>query len=58
MATTTEISLIISGVPDIQDVPFSEEASFDDVGYAHLMRRIGIAEGEPGAAVSAFNSSI
>jgi hypothetical protein len=26
--------------------------------YARIMRRIGIAEGEPGTPVSAFNSSI
>jgi len=43
---------------DIHDLPLDAEVSFDEVEYAHIMRRIGIAEGEQGTSVSAFNSSI
>jgi hypothetical protein len=42
----------------VYDLPLDAPDSFDDVEYAHIMRRIGIAEGEPGTSVSAFNSSI
>jgi hypothetical protein len=47
-----------SDVSDIHDLPLDAEVGFDEVEYAHIMRRIGIAEGEPGTSVSAFNSSI
>lgn len=40
------------------DLPLDAEAGFDNVEYAHTMRRIGIVEGELGTPVSAFNSSI
>ena len=53
--TVTQDTLA-SEVADIRDLPLDAEFSIDDAGYAHLMRRIGIAEGEP--SVSAFNSSI
>jgi hypothetical protein len=49
---------IVSEVSDTRDLPLDAEVNLDDVEYAHLMRRIGIAEGEPGTSVSAFNSSI
>jgi len=47
-----------SDVSDIHDLPLDAEVGFGGVEYAHIMRRIGIAEGEPGTSVSAFNSSI
>jgi hypothetical protein len=43
---------------DIHDLPLDAVVSIDDIEYAHIMRRIGIAEGEQGTSVSAFNSSI
>jgi len=49
---------ILSDVRDVHDLPLDADDSIDNVEYAHIMRRIGIAEGEPGAPVSAFNSSI
>lgn len=41
----------------VYDLPLDAE-DIDDVEFAHIMRRIGIAAGEPGTSVSAFNSSI
>jgi hypothetical protein len=49
-------STLVSGTPDIQDLPLDADVKFDDAEYTHIMRRIGVAEGEP--SVSAFNSSI
>jgi len=49
-------STLVSGTPDIQDLPLDADEIIDDVEYTHIMRRIGAAEGEP--SVSAFNSSI
>jgi len=43
---------------DLSDLPLDAEVNLDDAEYAHIMRRIGITEGEPGTTVSAFNSSI
>ena len=40
------------------DLPLDAEVEFDNVEYAHTMRRIGIIDGELGTPVSAFNSSI
>jgi hypothetical protein len=40
------------------DMPLDAETSIDEAEYAHIMRRIGIVEGEAGTPVSAFNSSI
>lgn len=40
------------------DAPLGAEVEFDSEEYAHMMRRIGLAEGELGTPVSAFNSSI
>jgi hypothetical protein len=45
-----------SEIADTQDLPLDE--SIDETQYAHLMRRIGLVESEPGTPVSAFNSSI
>jgi hypothetical protein len=45
-----------SELSDTRDLPLDE--SIDETQYAHLMRRIGLVEGEPGTPVSAFNSSI
>jgi hypothetical protein len=39
------------------DQPLDAER-VDSVEMAHIMRRVGLAEGEPGTSVSAFNSSI
>jgi hypothetical protein len=50
--------VIVTDMSDIRDLPLDAEINIDDVEYAHIMRRIGIAEGEPGTSVSAFNSSI
>jgi len=50
--------LLTSAVPDVGDVPLSDPLEVDDDSYARIMRRIGLAEGDPGPAVSAFNSSI
>ncbi len=50
--------VIPTDVSDILDLPLDTEINIDDVEYAHIMRRTGIAEGEPGTSVSAFNSSI
>jgi hypothetical protein len=49
---------ITGDVSDISDLPFDTEVNIDDAEYAHIMRRIGVVEGEPGTSVSAFNSSI
>ena len=49
---------IVSDVSDVSDLPLDDEVTADDVEYARIMRRIGIAEGERGTTVSAFNSSI
>ena len=58
MPTTYADAVFTSGLSDIHDLPLDAEISIDDAEYAHIMRRIGIAEGEPGTTVSAFNSSI
>ena len=58
MATSYADDVFTSDMSDIHDLPLDAEVSIDDVKYAHIMRRIGIAEGEPGTSVSAFNSSI
>jgi hypothetical protein len=42
----------------VYDLPLDADVDFDNVEYAHAMRRIGIVEGELGTPVSAFNSSI
>lgn len=55
MTTTQDLASDMAG---LSDLPLDTEASIDDVEYAHIMRRTGIAEGEPGTSVSAFNSSI
>jgi hypothetical protein len=58
MPTSYADDVFTSDVSDIHDLPLDAEVGFDEVEYAHIMRRIGIAEGEPGTSVSAFNSSI
>jgi hypothetical protein len=58
MATSYADDVFTSDMSDIHDLPLDAEGSFDEVEYAHIMRRIGIAEGEAGTSVSAFNSSI
>jgi hypothetical protein len=42
----------------VDDLPLGGEVGFDNAEYAHIMRRIGVEEGELGTPVSAFNSSI
>jgi hypothetical protein len=49
-------SELISDIPDTQDLPLDDEVS--DGEYEQLLRRTGVAEGEQGTRVSAFNSSI
>jgi hypothetical protein len=58
MATSYADDVFTSDMSDIHDLPLDAEGNFDEVEYAHIMRRIGIAEGEQGTSVSAFNSSI
>src|SRR6202000_1558522 len=58
MATSYADDVFTSDMSDIHDLPLDAEGSFDEVEYAHIMRRIGIAEGEAGTSVSALNSSI
>jgi hypothetical protein len=58
MPTTFADAVLTSDMSDIHDLPLDAEVSIDDVEYAHIMRRIGLVEGEPGTSVSAFNSSI
>lgn len=53
MSTTLARAVV---VPDIQDRPFDADLAIDESEYMQIMRRIGVAEGEP--SVSAFNSSI
>lgn len=55
---TLDLDMIVTDMSDIRDLPLDAEINIDDVEYAHIMRRIGIVEGEPGTSVSAFNSSI
>lgn len=58
MRTSYPDDVLTSDMSDIQDLPLDAKVGIDDVEYAHIMRRIGIAEGESGTSVSAFNSSI
>jgi hypothetical protein len=58
MPTSYADDVFTSDMSDIRDLPLDTEVSFDEVEYGHIMRRIGIAEGEQGTSVSAFNSSI
>ena len=57
MTTATEDAILLSDLADTGDLPLGE-ASLSDAEYETLMRRTGIAEGEAGTPVSAFNSSI
>lgn len=54
---TIATASLVSEIPDTRDRPL-DEGPGDDDEYAALMRRTGIAEGEAGTRVSAFNSSI
>ncbi len=54
----TDAGVLVSEVPDTYDLPFDVEVNPADVEYARIMRMIGISDSEPGASVSAFNSSI
>jgi hypothetical protein len=58
MPTSYAGDVFTSDVSDIHDLPLDAEVSFDEVEYEHIMRRIGVVQGEPGTSVSAFNSSI
>jgi hypothetical protein len=58
MPTSYADDVFTSDMSDIRDLPLDAEVSFDEVEYGHIMRRIGIVEGEQGTPVSAFNSSI
>jgi FXSXX-COOH protein len=58
MPTIYADEVIVSEVSDIRDLPLDTEDAIDDAEYAHIMRRSGVAEGDPGTSVSAFNSSI
>ena len=56
MSLTLVSAGVAPGITGIQDLPLDADVIIDDAEYAHIMRRIGVAEGEP--SVSAFNSSI
>jgi hypothetical protein len=56
LASAVAVAVAVSGMPDIQDLPLDADVIIDEAEYTHIMRRIGVAEGEP--SVSAFNSSI
>jgi hypothetical protein len=58
MPTVSTDHNIVSDVSDMRDQPLDAEVGFDFSEYARIMRRIGVAEGELGTPVSAFNSSI
>jgi hypothetical protein len=58
MSTNYVDAVFTSDMPDIHDLPLDAEVCIDAIEYAHIMRRIGVTEGEPGTSVSAFNSSI
>jgi hypothetical protein len=49
---------VMSDLAEIDDLPLDAEVNLDDIEYARIMRRIDSGDGEPGATVSAFNSSI
>lgn len=53
---TTAPETLSSSVPDLGDVPLGDPLEVTGEDYARIMRRIGLADGEP--QVSAFNSSI
>ena len=56
MTTATEGAVLLSGLTDSGDEPLT--APLGDEEYARLIRRTGLAGGEPGTTVSAFNSSV
>jgi len=58
MPTIYAVEVIPSDVSDLRDLPLDAEVDIDNVEYAHMMWRVGVAEGEAGTSVSAFNSSI
>jgi hypothetical protein len=58
MSTSYADDVFTSDMSDLRDLPLDAEVSFGEVEYGHIMRRIGIVEGEQGTSVSAFNSSI
>jgi len=58
MATSYPDAVFTSDMSDIHDLPLDAEVDSAEIEYAHIMRRIGIVEGERGTTVSAFNSSI
>jgi hypothetical protein len=58
MAVIKADAIITSDMSGIGEVPLDAEVNVDDAEYARIMRRIGLAEGEPETSVSAFNSSI
>jgi len=56
MPTITADDRLVSDLL-VADQPLDAECA-DSAEIAHTLRRIGLAEGEPGTVVSAFNSSI
>lgn len=50
--------VIPSEVPDTSDLPLDTEDLVADAEAEHVMRQIGLTEGEQGTTVAAFNSSI
>jgi hypothetical protein len=58
MSTTYSDAVVASDMTDINELPLDVEINIDESEYVHIMRRIGLVEGEAGTSVSAFNSSI
>ena len=56
--STLQLQGVMSGTPDIHDLPLDVDVNIDDSEYARIMRRISIADGGTDTDVSAFNSSI
>lgn len=52
----TDAPELLSPLPDTQGLPL--DSGLGDAEYLCLMRRTGLADGEAGTPVSAFNSSI
>jgi hypothetical protein len=57
-APQADDTVITSSFPVICDIWLDQEAAIGIADMASIMRGINVIEGEPGATVSAFNSSI
>lgn len=53
-----DAAVLTSDLSDFRNLPLDAGVVIDEVEYFRIMRRIGLADGEAGTTVSAFNSSI